>query len=206
MAGRLERPRIFVALPEARVVLCVTPKAASTSIIGALLSHYGANAAKRYHLNPALPFLSRAEVIRYVPSYARAMFVRNPFDRTVANWLYHIKTTRLATAANMRRRGFTPDMTFQRFLAAVTRNTEADAHLALQCRQIRHVAFVGKVESIAEDWPRFRAFTGLDLPDLDVLNATPRPKASYRDFYSPSWRDRVARAYAADLEAFGYAF
>jgi hypothetical protein len=196
--------RLFVGLPDVRTVLCLTPKAGSTSIISALFTHYGIEGPP-FHLNPALAVMRRTEVDRHVPTWRRAMFVRNPFARLVANYVYHIKTTNLQNCANMRKLGFKVGMSFEQFLALVLKNTEADPHFSQQCWQMDKPGFVGKVESMAEDWGRFGEFIGADLPPLPQRNRA-RQKVDYRKFYNKRWREWVEQAYAHDLEAFGYAF
>ena len=197
--------RMFVAMPDVRAVLCVTPKAGSTSIIAALFSHYGIEHVPPYHLNPALATMKRAEVYRHVPTWKRAIFVRNPYARLVANYNYHIKETNLQNCANMRKLGFRVVMSFEQFLGLVVKNTEADPHFAQQCWQLDDVGFVGKVETMADDWRRFGEFIGADLPSLPRRNQA-KLRVNYRMFYNKAWRERIAEAYRHDLDAYGYAF
>lgn len=200
-------PRIYLALPERRIVLCLTPKVASSAIITAVLEHNGLPSDGVLHLNPDLPFIHR-DAMQGLAGWRRAMFVRNPFDRLVANYQFHIVRTKLANCANMRRLGFHTGYTFEDFAGRATEDPGCDPHLALQCRQFDDDAahFVGRIEALDEDWTAFRAFADLDLPDLKVVNATDRGGRGYREFYTDAWRERVAAAYADDLAAFDYGF
>jgi len=134
------------------------------------------------------------------------MFVRNPFDRLVAVWRFHFPATGLRYCANMRRLGFRGGMSFTAFVDKVLQDPAQDPHTALQSSQFERADFVGRIEAIGEDWQRFRAFTGLALPDLAVRNATDHEGRSYRDFYTPAFAAIVGQAYAVDLTAFGYDF
>lgn len=198
-------PRIFLGLPECRVVMCLTPKVGSQSIISAVMEFYGIAPKGMLHLNPALPFMGREDADRHIPHWRRAMFVRNPFDRLAANYHYHIHLTQLRRSRNMRDLGYTIGMSFDAFVRKACREPSADPHTAVQTDQAGPVAFVGRIETAAADWTGFRAFTGLALPDLPVVNRnTERPP--YRDDYTPELRRLVERTYARDLAAFGYAF
>lgn len=64
--------------------------------------------------------------------------------------------------------------------------------------------FIGRTESLAADVALVAERLG--LPSLEVPHRNTTSHGSYRDYYSPASRDRVAEAYAADLEAFGYDF
>lgn len=197
--------RIYLALPEQRIVICLTPKAASSSIITALLAYYGIRTDGTLHLNPALPFISR-EDMEALTNWRHAMFVRNPFDRLVANYRFHILRTKLQNCANMRRLGFQTTWTFAQFLARAVSNPACDPHLALQCRQFEAVDFLGRIEDMGQDWDRFRAFTGIALPPIPMVNVTDHGGRSYREFYDDSMLSQAAVAYRADLEAYGYRF
>ncbi|MBS2937758.1 sulfotransferase family 2 domain-containing protein [Nocardioides sp. J2M5] len=68
----------------------------------------------------------------------------------------------------------------------------------------REVDFVGRTESFAEDLAEVERRLGGDPTPVPHRNRSPH--GSYRDYYTSATRDRVAEVYAADLEAFGYAF
>lgn len=68
----------------------------------------------------------------------------------------------------------------------------------------REVDFVGRTESFAEDLAEVERRLGGDPTPVPHRNRSPH--GSYRDYYTPATRDRVAEVYAADLEAFGYTF
>ncbi|MCW5695790.1 MAG: sulfotransferase family 2 domain-containing protein [Bauldia sp.] len=201
----MSRPRVFLGLPESRVVLCLTPKVGSQSIISAMMRHYGIEPDGLLHLNPALPFMTREDVERYVPDWRRAMFVRNPFDRLAANFHYHIRLTELRRSRNMRDLGYSLGMSFGDFARKACHHPDADPHTALQSRMAGRVSFVGKIESSAWDWDRFSAFLGLSLPPLPRVNQN-ADRPHYREDYTDELQALVARAYKADLDLFGYAF
>ena len=68
----------------------------------------------------------------------------------------------------------------------------------------REVDFVGRTESFAEDLQQVERHLGSEPTRIPHRNKSPH--GSYRDYYSAAARDRVAEVYAADLEAFDYAF
>lgn len=198
-------PRIFLGLPEARVVLCLTPKVGSQSIITAIMVHYGIRPDGLLHLNPSLPFMALEDVERHLRGWRRAVFVRNPFDRLAANYHYHIHLTRLSRCRNMRDLGYTTDMSFDAFAREACRDPNADPHTAIQADLAGRTAFVGRIENATEDWQRFREFTGLTLPPLPLVNRN-GVRPHYREDYTPELREMVSKAYRRDLDTFGYAF
>lgn len=198
-------PRVFLGLPECRVVLCLTPKVGSQSIITAMMEFYGIEAGGKLHLNPAFSFMSRADVERHLGGWRRAVFVRNPFDRLAANYHYHIHLTRLSRCRNMRDIGYTTEMSFDAFVRKACREPSADPHTALQTVLAGNCEFVGRIETAADDWGRFKEFTGLALPALPMINRN-ASRPPYREDYTSDLKDLVEKAYRRDLAAFGYAF
>lgn len=200
-------PRIYLGIPERCIVLCLTPKVGSGSIISAFLQHYGVRSDGVLHLNPALPFMDRLEVERHLPDWRRAMFVRNPFDRLVSCYVFHIQKDRLARANNLRQLGFHTGMTFEEFVRKVASNPDADPHTSVQVRQFdRPADFVGRIEAIDRDWPRFGRFCDIDFGPLPALHVTNTDGRDYRRYYTDETRRLVEKAYAECLDRFGYAF
>ena len=65
--------------------------------------------------------------------------------------------------------------------------------------------FLGRYETLAEDFAAVAARLGLGAT-LERVNATPRDRSDYRDYYTPKTRRIVERVYRSDLHAFGYEF
>ncbi len=61
-----------------------------------------------------------------------------------------------------------------------------------------------RTETFAEDLAEVERRLGGDPTPVPHRNRSPH--GSYRDYYTPATRDRVAEVYADDLEAFGYTF
>jgi hypothetical protein len=197
---------IFAVLPEWKLVICLTPKVASSAIVTAISQHYGASIQRPFHGNAVFQWFKLAQVSKSIPDWRRVMFVRNPFDRLVGVYEYHIRSSGVQMSKTMLDLGFRPDMTFDEFLELVLRNTEADAHFAMQCWQTDRVDFLGRFETLGADWARMRDWAGAALPDLKVVNRSKPAGADYRGYYSDAMRGRVERAYHHDLDAYGYEF
>lgn len=70
----------------------------------------------------------------------------------------------------------------------------------------RDADFIGRTESFADDLTSALERAGVRVPDGAVERRNAGPPTDYRSAYSDEMRDRVAEAFAADLEAFGYSF
>jgi hypothetical protein len=68
----------------------------------------------------------------------------------------------------------------------------------------RRVDFVGRTEHLAEDITTLHH--ELDLPAIELPHRNARSSGSWRDYYTPRARDRVAEVYAKDVAEFGYHF
>ncbi len=65
--------------------------------------------------------------------------------------------------------------------------------------------FLGRYETLAEDFAAVAARLGLGAT-LERVNAAPRDRSDYRDYYTPKTRRIVERVYRSDVRAFGYEF
>ncbi len=65
--------------------------------------------------------------------------------------------------------------------------------------------FLGRYETLAEDFATVAARLGLGAT-LERVNAAPRDRCNYRDYYTPKTRAIVERVYQSDVRAFEYEF
>lgn len=68
----------------------------------------------------------------------------------------------------------------------------------------REVDFVGRTEQLAADLAVVQRRLGLPVDEVPHHNQSGH--GSYRDFYTPTTRDKVAEVYAEDISLFGYEF
>jgi len=196
--------RIFVGVTD-DVLLCMTPKCASSSIGYRLREYWNHWPKKRSCHDPILPFYTIDERQRMKP-YARiAQVVRNPFDRLVSNYRFHIQQTKLAKCANMRRLGFKASMGWFEFFDKVMSEPCADPHFAPFWVMEPWPQYTLRLETMHDDWIGFQEWAGVRLGDLRHDNVT-QGSADWRQYYTPLMRQRVERLYARDLEAHGYGF
>ena len=132
-------------------------------------------------------------------------FVRNPWDRLVSRHAYLLRKKEHALSRTVNELGgFDAYLKWE--LSRGPRNggmrhqadyvTGADGRLT--------VDFVGYFERLADDFAEV-------CRKIGVPASLPPPKAhapreDYRSFYTEETRDMVARAYARDIELFGYTF
>lgn len=62
------------------------------------------------------------------------------------------------------------------------------------------IDFIGKFETVTEDWAYIQERTG--LPDLGHFNRT--SDDNWRDYYDRKTANRVYKRYRKDMETFGY--
>jgi hypothetical protein len=135
-------------------------------------------------------------------------FVRNPFDRTVSLFHY-LKTTR----------HLHENTSFRTFCYLIRdrafRSVGLFNHLGLsQCSPQSDwlvdsqgklfVEFIGRFETMQEDYERLMRRLGLPAASLTHLNKTKRER--YIDYYDDECREIVATCYRDDLERFDYQF
>jgi hypothetical protein len=156
---------------------------------------------------------------RRFPGYLSFSFVRNPWARLVSIWSQKILPEPITDRYNLAgvHRGFVArglrmraGMPFAEFaeIACAHSDDETEKHLKSQSYfLVRDGAivpqFLGRVETMAEDWSRLAALAGFDL-QVGHYNRTSH--APYTSFYDPGLVKRVGDRYWNDVESFGYDF
>lgn len=214
-----------IVLEPFRAVYVVIPKVAATSFKTLFAPHLGIELNGRSpHLaafpqpRGRSPFVRRVRYLRYF----KFGFVRNPWARLLSCYKDKIQnqsaggdthfTIRPGVADCLARFDqFTPGMDFDAFVKAVAEipDEEANRHFRSQhtffhSRWGMPVNFVGKQESLLEDWEAVRRRIG--FPDTEPPHRKFTPSTDYRAAYSDMARDLVAERYAVDIETFGYRF
>lgn len=194
---------LFALMPEHRLALCITPKAASMSIIDALARHYRVPVLRPSHRYSVFRWFTLEQLQAVAPDWRLAMFVRHPLKRLCSVYDYHITQHNLERSANMRER-FWPDMTFPEFVDVVIDDPYWDSHFLPQSAMTYGADYVGKFESLTADWRAFRDWAGVELPDLAHINGTRKNRRCSLDELSNGQRRELMRIYARDFEEFGY--
>ena len=194
-----------VAWPEHRVIYVRVPKSGNTSISKAI-----PDGEKRR--------VSSRRLARTRPGWLVFSFVRNPWSRLVSTYCQKVdlETANPAKMIDGVYKGFRelgmpvrPDMSFEEFAELVCGlpDDKTDKHLRSQCsflvRDGRVVPeFVGRVETMNEDWDRMAKQAGVSF-NLPHLNRTRHDRtASY--YTSAHLCNLVGDRYREDVERFGY--
>ncbi len=163
----------------------------------------------------------------YIPrdmfdSYFKFTFVRNPWDRAVSFYKYL---------------GFKERMNFPRFIFKVLLSSKSEhqwfmvpqSHFIFDQNGKSLLDFVGRFESLRDDFKRICTSVNLKEVDLPHVNSSRRKTyahmrimksilyrtvvysrhnnaKSYRDYYDDAARDAVAQHYREDIEHFEYSF
>jgi len=134
-------------------------------------------------------------------------FVRNPWDKVVSHYEYRRKRNKTALASNeisfpdWVRKTYGPDKdpfyynNPKAFQPQVEWLKDDDGKISID--------FIGKFESIYEDFSQIRKVIGIDA-ELPHLNASKR--SDYRHYYDDESRETVAQWFREDIELFGYRF
>lgn len=203
-SGPVDKFELFALLPEHRLALCITPKAASMSINDALHRHYGAQVRLPSHSHSVFRWFTLEQVREVVPDWRVAQFVRHPMDRLRSVYDYHITRHHLERSANMRER-FHSGMTFSEFVDQVVAEPHWDSHFMPQSDMADRVDFLGKFESLEDDWRVFRVWSGISsLPNLNHVNANRTSDGCSMTELTPYQRGRLNQIYAEDFKRFGY--
>jgi len=133
--------------------------------------------------------------------------VRNPWDKVVSHYEYRRKRnkTELATRnisfEKWVKKTYGPDKDL--FYYNNPKAFQAQVEWLKDNKDEISIDFVGKFESINEDFDHIASAIGLDA-SLPHLNASKR--LAYQSYYDDETMEIVARWFAEDIEAFGYSF
>ena len=160
---------------------------------------------------PVKDHLTAKEVIARIgqENWSRAYkftFVRNPWDKAVSLYEYRRKKDRTGIASG--------EISFHDWVNMTYGDVKNPAYYNVKSFQPQvdwlkdnedkiSIDFVGKFESINEDFNHIRQVIGLDA-ELPFLNASKRE--GYRSYYDDKSRDIVASWFKEDIEVFGYEF
>jgi len=150
------------------------------------------------------PHASAATLAAWVPPEIferlfKFAFVRNPWDLLVSYWHY-LRHNPGHHRGRIARR--LPD--FAAYVEyEIRRGQFSQSGLLCDRRGRLLVDFVGRYESLPTDFTFVCRRIGIEAT-LPRVNAGRR--GDYRDYYTPALAARVAEAFAADVERFGYAF
>lgn len=156
---------------------------------------------------PEKPHLNICQIAETLPretfeGYFKFAFVRNPWDRAVS--LYERREGRRMKE----------HMSFAAFIDWMTLASATCIHPLPHRYQLDWlisphgdllVDFVGRFESLAEDWRTIARRIGAE-EGLPHANRHPEPRRHYTEYYTPRTIDIVQRRFAVDIEYFGYRF
>lgn len=215
---RLNRVRRGLALesnfyvnPKYRVAYYIIPKVLSSSLCQLMLKDAGIDFEEGLgHKKHKECFDSRL-TLGGGDDFTFA-FVRNPFARLVSTYKDKIvrKLERQKPSPfDDYLGGFLMDVSsFAEFSYWICQISDdlSEPHFVSQYRILSrpngtvNIDFIGKFETVEEDWAYIQEKTG--LPDLGHFNQT--AKDDWRDYYDVKTAKRVYKRYRKDIEAFGY--
>lgn len=208
---------VYIEIPK---VACTSFKVAFAQLLGIPLEDTGGDPHQANF--PAPPIPPSCSGLFY-PGLFTFAFVRNPWDRLVSCYRDKIRGEVVGFTNFSIRAGvaicladfsdFTPNMTFDDFVAAVASipDEQADAHFRSQSTFLTNdageiaVDFVGRYERLHTDFNLVQHITGLPPIELPRLQAA-RSSVRYTDYYSTTARRVVAHRFAKDIELFQYTF
>lgn len=139
--------------------------------------------------------------------YFTYAFVRNPFDRTVSHWAYHVRSRYRGSLVNEYPN--LKSMTFEQYvetfvLPGTNKQFLSQVDYVVHPHSNVPIDFIGRFERLEQDCRRLGERLGVQLSEL------PREVWSnhghYSEYYDATTEEMVEKAYEADLYAFGYTF
>jgi len=196
-----------------RIALFRVPKVAGHSLAAVLrplgfIRHMGSH-PRRWSAEELLGESLVSRIVRLSPeiaAYRKAGFVRHPEERLASAWRYISLRCRAIPESRL---GF--DEFVERVITAdrpIHHGTLWHAGISqvtLLCdRGELAVDFLGRYESLAEDFDRFCRWACVSpTPSLPVINSS-GPPIDYRTWYAPELRRRVQEYFHDDYQTFGY--
>lgn len=203
MAHELTQFRRWLVLPQYRHAIYVTPKVANRSIILFFNRLYGSSSTVTNPSKSMHRWLTLDE-LNGIGAYwqgSRVVTVRNPIDRVLAVYNYHVLGEGLTRDGSLRKLGLHPGMTLEELCDLVADDIHANPHWSPVCAVTENPSMVVRFEDLARDWARYRKdYLGSTLT-LDHVGRTPRrvdPGA--RQFV----HDRLSPFFREEMAVFGY--
>lgn len=199
-------------MPKSKLCYIDNPKVASTSIKEMLLKSEGLDREKlnkdlhTYFIETYTQDVSQKDF-----PYFSFIFVRNPFERVVSTYknMYSRPKGSWSTFQNYLFGWFEKDKGFEFFVKkgpVKISDKWADEHLLSQYLMMYyngepcHIDFIGRFETLKEDWGIIQEKTG--LCDLPLSNQS--SKEDWRNYYTLELMDIVYERYQKDFELLGY--
>ena len=134
-------------------------------------------------------------------SYFKFAFVRNPFDWLVSLYFYTIQTPQ-----HVSHRQFKKMKDFEECIEwMTTHGTFLQKDYICDENNQPLVDFIGRYENLQADLQIIEKKLNIPILVKHHFNPTQRQK-DYKSYYTTAMKDKVYRAYKADIELFGYEF
>jgi len=132
------------------------------------------------------------DVLKKFPSYTKAAFVRNPWDRIFSSF-YH----------NAYLYPFRNNLGFERAVSKM----KTQSYYLKNKHGVIDIDFIGRFESLKSDFNRLCDLVNIPRMKLLHENKNPmKPKIPYWEFYNPKKKRIVDRYFAEDIALLGYKF
>lgn len=197
-----------------RCIFIHIPKTGGTSIeslLGINVNDLSPDTEKVFGIkdNKPLQHLTARELQEhYIPAdkfddYFKFAFVRNPYDRIMSEYLWHIQRTK------------TIKCSFTDFLLAIEKlgdRWKIDDHLRLQSDYIYDdkgnlcIDFLGRFENLHKDWEFIAEKLNIkkELPKLQTSYRKRQYRQNYMDFFTEETKEMVYNRYHKDFINLGY--
>jgi|SaaInlV_165m_DNA_1040744.scaffolds.fasta_scaffold38728_1 chondroitin 4-sulfotransferase 11 len=175
------------------------PKTGGTSLGKLLLGDLDAYEGKT-HSPFSGPYLK-------FPQYFKFSFVRNPWDRIVS--YYHEKkclnNVSFSDYIKMVRGDFPEKRReLSRRDPNVWKHARGYLNFWLPQKSIKHLDYIGKLESIQSDWETISKRLNINHPLIHARKTLDR--SPYQDYYDGESKEIVRKLYEEDVQYFGYSY
>lgn len=201
-------------ISDLRCIFIHIPKTGGTSIeylLGINVNDLTPDTEKIFGIkdNKVLQHLTAMELRKeYIPrdkfeGYFKFAFVRNPYDRILSEYLWHIQRTK------------TIKCSFRDFLLAIDKlgdRWKKDGHLKLQSDYIYDdksnlcIDFLGRFEHLNKDWEFIakKLHIEKELPKLQTSYRKKQYRKNYMEFFTEETKEMVYNKYYKDFINLGY--
>lgn len=202
MDNQITQFRRWLVLPQYKHVIYITPKVANRSIVIFFNKLYGSSSRITNPAQSIHKWLTYDEVQELCPDWPKIVTVRNPIDRVLGVYNYHVLGSGLTKDGSLQKIGLVRNMALSSYIQVVKENITGNSHWSPVHLACPNPDMVIRFENLEQDWSEYcRMYLESPPTKLEHVGWTQRR-------VNPETRNRISislvGSFKTELEVFGY--